>query len=67
MSTALQTIEPDEPTATANPHPPTPTRNAEPSPQVLGLSGTMAGSTTLGDAEAGTGTVFRPTLDTPTY
>jgi hypothetical protein len=48
MSTTLQTIEPDEPTVTANSHPPT--RNTEPSRPV----GAIAGSTTPGDTEAGT-------------
>ena len=49
MSTALQTIEPDESTLPADSH--SSTRNAETSRPI---SGTMASSSTPGDAEAGT-------------
>jgi len=65
MSTAIQTIEPDEPTLTDNPKPPT--QNAEPSRSV---SGAMANSTTPSDAEAGTVALLRcpvRNLDTSTY
>jgi hypothetical protein len=54
MSTTLQTIEPDEPTVTANSQPPT--RNVEP---LRPGSGALAGSTTPGDTEAGLVGVFR--------
>jgi len=49
MSTALQTIEPDESTLTTDSHPPA--RNAE---TLRPVSGPMASSSTPGDAEAGT-------------
>jgi len=54
MSTALQTIEPDESTLTTDPHPST--RNAETQRPV---SGPMASSSTPGDAEAGLAGIFR--------
>jgi hypothetical protein len=57
MSTTLQTIEPDDPTTTANSQSQSPTRNAEPQRPVLGA---IAGSTSPGDTEAGTVTL--PTL-----
>ena len=50
MSTTLQTIEPDDPTVTANSQPQPPTRNAEPQRPVLGA---IAESTSPGDTEAG--------------
>ncbi len=64
MSTTLQTIEPDEPTVTANSQSQTPTRNAEPSRPA---SGAIAGQASPGDTEAGTVVTLVPSrLDRPT-
>ncbi|KAI0304845.1 Golgi apparatus membrane protein TVP23 [Russula brevipes] len=54
MSTAIETIEPDEPTVAADSHPAP--RSAEPSRPALGA---MASSTNPGDAEAGLAGIFR--------
>ncbi|KAI9455848.1 Golgi apparatus membrane protein TVP23 [Russula earlei] len=53
MSTAIQTIEPDDEPTVTNPHPPV--RSAEPSRPASGATA----NATLGDAEAGLAGIFR--------